>query len=31
MVDRLRSRVSTEKLADRVRRMQLRLEKKADG
>ncbi len=31
MVDRLRSRVSSEKLAARVRRMQLRLEKKADG
>jgi ATP-dependent Lhr-like helicase len=31
MVDRLRSRVSSEKLAARVRRMQLQLEKKADG
>lgn len=31
MVDRLRSRVSSEKLAARVRRMQLRLEKKTDG
>ncbi len=29
MVDRLRSRISSEKLADRVRRMQIRLEKKA--
>jgi ATP-dependent Lhr-like helicase len=29
MVNRLRSRVSSEKLADRVRRMQVRLEKKA--
>ena len=29
MVNRLRSRVSSEKLADRVRRLQLRLEKKA--
>ncbi len=31
MVDRLRSRVSSEKLAARVRRMQLKLEKSADG
>jgi len=30
MVNRLRTRVSSEKLADRVRRMQLRLEKLAD-
>ena len=30
MVNRLRTRVSSEKLADRVRRMQLRLEKKAN-
>ena len=30
MVNRLRSRVSSEKLVDRVRRMQLRLEKKAN-
>ncbi|MDJ0721840.1 MAG: ligase-associated DNA damage response DEXH box helicase [Desulfobacterales bacterium] len=30
MVDRLRSRLSSEKLAERVSRMQLRLEKKAD-
>ena len=30
MVDRLRSRLSSEKLAERVRRMQLRLEKRAD-
>ncbi len=30
MVNRLRTRVSSEKLADRVRRMQLKLEKKAD-
>ncbi len=31
MVDRLRSRLSSEKLAERVRRMQLKLEKRADG
>ncbi len=31
MVDRLRSRLSSEKLAARVRRMQLKLEKRADG
>lgn len=31
MVNRLRARVSSEKLADRVRRMQLRLEKKASA
>ncbi len=31
MVNRLRSRVSSEKLAERVRRMQLKLEKSADG
>ncbi len=31
MVNRLRSRVSSEKLADRVKRMQLKLEKKANS
>ncbi len=31
MVDRLRSQLSSEKLAERVRRMQLRLERRADG
>jgi ATP-dependent Lhr-like helicase len=31
MVNRLRTRVSSEKLADRVRRMQVRLEKKASA
>ena len=30
MVNRLRTRISSEKLADRVKRMQLRLEKKAN-